>query len=49
MIVLDENPLENLETLRNPSMVIARGEKVKKLKIKKYEDIEKILDETLAM
>ncbi len=44
MIVTKENPLEDLEALRNVSMVIARGKIIHKKKIKKYQDVERELD-----
>lgn len=43
MIVLDQNPLEDLEALRNVSMVIKSGKQVKG-KLKKNKDIDTLLD-----
>lgn len=44
IIVVDENPLENLETLRNVKMVFARGTLVKDPKVKRIEEVDKNLD-----
>ncbi len=44
MIVTKENPLEDLEALRNVDMVIARGKIIPNKKIKKYQEVEKELD-----
>lgn len=49
MIVTEENPIENLNTLGKLKMVIARGDLIKNPKIKKYEDIERILDDILVI
>lgn len=43
-VVTKENPLENLEALREPMMVVARGKIYDDIKIKKFKDIETILD-----
>jgi imidazolonepropionase-like amidohydrolase len=40
--VVDENPLENIDTLGNVSMVVARGNLIKNPKIKKVKKVEKI-------
>ena len=47
MIVLNGNPLENLEALRNVERVVLDGEILKKKKIKKNKYIEKMLDTLL--
>lgn len=44
MIVTKENPLENLEALRNVSMVVARGELIQQPKVKKMPQVEVELD-----
>ena len=44
IIVVDDNPLENLETLRNVRMVFARGNYVKKPVVKRMEIVDKNLD-----
>ena len=44
IIVVDDNPLENLETLRNVRMVFARGNYVKKPVVKRIESVDKNLD-----
>ena len=44
IIVVDDNPLENLETLRNVRMVFARGNCVKKPVVKRMEIVDKNLD-----
>lgn len=45
ILVLDENPLENLRTLSKPNMVICRGHIIMKPNVKKAEYIDNILDE----
>ena len=47
MIVTDENPLENLESLRELYMVVARGKLIRKPKVKKMENVEYELDKFL--
>lgn len=44
LIVMKENPLENLEALRNISMVMARGKLYKDITIKKMKNVEEALD-----
>lgn len=44
LIVTDGNPLENLTTLRNVRMVMARGNLIRDPKVKKYENVERELD-----
>ena len=44
MIVTDSNPLEDLRTLRNVRMVVARGRLVKDPKVSKYPECERELD-----
>lgn len=44
IIVVDENPLNNLETLRNVKMVFARGTLVKNPKVKRFEEVDQNLD-----
>ncbi len=46
-LVADNNPLVNLEYLRNPSFVFYRGSIIKKPKIKKYSYVEEELDKYL--
>lgn len=43
ILVVNDNPLENISTLSNPCMVIARGNILPNLKVKKNEQIEKML------
>lgn len=43
-MVIEGNPLENLENLRNPKMVVLRGKIVKNPKVKKYAYVEEELD-----
>lgn len=45
-LITEENPLENLQALRNPYMVVANG-KIYNSKIKKYEVVENALDSVL--
>lgn len=47
IIVSNENPLENLKTLKNLSMVMARGKLIKNPKIKKDKYIDQELDKYL--
>lgn len=47
MIVTQDNPLENLQALRNVSMVIARGQVIDAPKNKKYQEVEQELDKFL--
>ena len=44
LLVTKENPLENLETLRNPGMVVARGKLYRSPKVKKMAETERELD-----
>lgn len=43
-MVVDGNPLENLEALRNPKMVVLRGNVIKNPKVKKFQYVEDELD-----
>ena len=43
-MVVEGNPLENLENLRNPKMVVLRGKIVKNPKVKKFAYVEEELD-----
>lgn len=43
-MVVDGNPLENLETLRNPKAVALRGEMINNPKVKKFQYVEDELD-----
>ena len=43
-MVVDANPLDNLEALRNPQMVVLRGNVIKKPKLKKIQYVEDELD-----
>lgn len=43
-IVVDGNPLENLEALRNPKAVALRGEMINNPKVKKFQYVEDELD-----
>lgn len=45
LIVTEKNPLEDLKALRNVSMVMARGKLISKPKVKKYANVEAVLDE----
>lgn len=45
LIVTEKNPLEDLKALRNVSMVMARGKLINKPKVKKYANVEAVLDE----
>lgn len=44
LIVTDGNPLEDLTTLRDVKMVMARGNLIRDPKVKKYENVERELD-----
>ena len=44
MIVVKENPLENLATLRNVSMVIANGNLICEPRHKQMKEIDELLD-----
>lgn len=43
-MVVDDNPLENLEALRTPKMVVLRGKIINNPKIKKFKKVEDELD-----
>ena len=43
-LVVEGNPLENLEALRNPKMVVQRGNVIKNPKVKKFQYVEDELD-----
>lgn len=43
-MVVDNNPLENLEALRTPKMVVLRGNVIKNPKVKKFQYVEDELD-----
>ncbi len=43
-LVVENNPLENLEALRNPKMVVLRGNVIKNPKVKKFQYVEDELD-----
>ena len=43
-MVVDGNPLENLEALRNPKAVALRGEMINNPKVKKFQYVEDELD-----
>ncbi len=43
-MVVKDNPLENLEALRNPQMVVLRGKIINNPKVKKYKKVEEELD-----
>lgn len=45
MIVTKNNPLDNLEALRNISLVMTRGQVIKKPQVKKLKAVEKVLDQ----
>lgn len=47
LIVLDENPLDNLEALRQVKMVMARGKLVSRLSVKHLPELDRELDEFL--
>ena len=47
LIVLDENPLENVEALRQVKMVMARGKLVSGLSVKHLPELDRELDEFL--
>ena len=47
MIVLDGNPLENLQVLRNPRHVICRGRAIMKPKVKRCKVVDRELDKFL--
>lgn len=48
LLFVNENPLENLRTLSDPVAVVARGELLSSLKVKKNKYIESTLDELLS-
>lgn len=43
-IVTQDNPLENLQALRNISMVVTRGRIYDNPKVKKFKEVEQELD-----
>lgn len=45
LIVTEKNPLDDLKALRNVSMVMARGKLIGNPKVKKYANVEAVLDE----
>lgn len=45
LIVTEKNPLDDLKALRNVSMVMARGKLISNTKVKKYANVEAVLDE----
>lgn len=47
IMVVDENPLDDITTLRKPSMVIYKGKIIKKPKLKKFKYVEEELDRQL--
>ena len=47
LIVTDANPIDDLKTLRNVKLVMARGHLIRKPKVKKYENVECALDKVL--
>lgn len=47
LIVTDENPLDDLKTLRHVRMVMARGRRIRKPKVKKDKNVERELDKFL--
>ena len=47
LIVTEKNPLEDLTTLRNVKMVMARGNLIKNPKVKKMKNVEQVLDKYL--
>lgn len=47
LLVVEKNPLEDLSTLRKPSMVVFRGNIIKNPKVKKFDYVEKELDKQL--
>lgn len=46
LLIVKENPLNDLSSLRNPQYVVFKGKLLKK-KVKKYSHVEKVLDEAL--
>ena len=46
-LITDANPLENLNALRTPYMVVACGKRFEHPKVKKYDNVEKELDKWL--
>lgn len=48
LIVLDENPLENLEALRNVKMVMAQGKLIEHPRVKRIPALDAELDEIMA-
>lgn len=47
LMVVDKNPLDDITTLRKPSMVIYKGKIIKKPKLKKFKYVEEELDKQL--
>ena len=47
LMVVDKNPLDDITTLRKPSMVIYKGKIIKKPKLKKFKYVEEELDNQL--
>ena len=46
LLIVKENPLNDLSSLRNPQYVVFKGKVIKK-KVKKYSRVEKVLDKAL--
>lgn len=47
LLVLDGNPIERLDTLAHPLLVVAAGHPVWRPAPKKFDDIDRLLDEAL--
>lgn len=47
LLIVDNNPLEDITTLREPSMVVFRGRIINKPKVKKFKYVEEELDKQL--
>lgn len=43
MLIVDNNPIEDLKNLRNPYMVVNKGQIIKNIKIKRRKDVEEAL------
>ncbi|MFJ2618466.1 amidohydrolase family protein [Glutamicibacter sp. NPDC087344] len=43
-VVLSENPLENLRSFEYPVMVCARGQLIEKPSVKRFADVDQVLD-----
>jgi len=48
MIILDKNPLDGFDAIRNPERVVFKGKEYLKPQVKKSQEAEEVLDSYLA-